>query len=67
MIGGRVSDIELEKRVGGITILVPTGYGSQCGSGHVLLDRVVSGMEDAATLIEKILVGNDAGLGPDSQ
>ncbi len=63
VIGDKVSDIELGKRAGATTILVRTGYGDQYQRGEVQPDYIAADLENAASLIEAILSGNDPGLG----
>ncbi len=57
VIGDKASDLELGRRIGAFTILVTTGYGTSVPSSVVAekADAVVSGLADAATVIERCL------------
>jgi len=56
MIGDKVSDIELGRRVGATTLLVRTGYGAQVAAQMaVTWDYVVDDLANAAAVIECLL------------
>jgi D-glycero-D-manno-heptose 1,7-bisphosphate phosphatase len=56
VIGDKACDIELGKRVGATTFLVRTGYGEVSATQQDLgQDHVVEGLQEAATVIERIL------------
>lgn len=57
VIGDQVSDIQLGKQIGGVTILVTTGYGPQAREDpECRPDFVVGSLVDAAHLIEELLL-----------
>jgi D-glycero-D-manno-heptose 1,7-bisphosphate phosphatase len=57
VVGDKVADIELGRRVGATTLLVRTGYGVQVESDRsVSADHVVDDLEAAARVIETLLV-----------
>ncbi len=58
VIGDKVSDIELGRRIGAVTLLVRTGYGADYPVDGVTPDHVVSGLEEAAAVIESILMAD---------
>ncbi len=59
VIGDKPCDIELGKRVGATTFLVRTGYGEEYATQQDLgQDYIVEGLQEAATLIERILAEN---------
>ena len=58
VIGDQTSDMELGRRVGGTTLLVRTGYGSQIDShNNGLADYVVDDLCGAAKIIGQLLRG----------
>ncbi len=67
VIGDKVCDIELGKRVGATTILVRTGYGARVAlemdamAGTSRPDYVVDDLLEAARAIERSVVGGVAG------
>lgn len=57
VIGDNISDIELGKNIGAITILVRTGYGSKIEKeGLVSPDYIAQDLHEAAEIIQKLLV-----------
>ena len=60
VIGDKVCDIELGRRVGATTLLVRTGYGAQVAAENtVVRDYVVDDVQDAAQLIERLLTADE--------
>ena len=62
VIGDKASDIEMGHRVGAATFLVRTGYGAAVESeGTSTPDHVVSGLLEAAQIIQRMLIPKDRG------
>ena len=60
VVGDKVCDIELGKRVGATTILVRTGYGASVAvEGATQADYVVDDLLDAAHVIQRLVTGDD--------
>lgn len=60
VVGDKVCDIEMGKRVGATTILVRTGYGaSMAAEGTAQADYVVDDLLEAAQLIQRLVVSGD--------
>jgi D-glycero-D-manno-heptose 1,7-bisphosphate phosphatase len=58
VIGDKVSDIEMGRRVGAMTFLVRTGYGAQVAAEQrVAADHIVDDLPAAAEVIERLLRG----------
>ena len=56
VVGDKVSDIEMGRRVGATTILVRTGYGSQStAQGSAVPNHVVEGLWEASEVIQNTL------------
>jgi D-glycero-D-manno-heptose 1,7-bisphosphate phosphatase len=54
-VGDKASDIELGRRLGGVAILVRTGYGEgELRTKNILPDYVVSNLEEAACIAEQL-------------
>ena len=62
VIGDKASDIEMGQRMGATTFLVRTGYGAEVDrDGTATPDYVVSGLLEAARIIQPILITKDHG------
>lgn len=60
VIGDKASDIEMGQRAGAATLLVRTGYGSEVETvGASTPDHVVSGLLEAAGVIQSTLIAKD--------
>ena len=56
VIGDKMCDIELGRGLGATTFLVRTGYGTQVAAEELIQpDYVVSGLEEAAQRVERLL------------
>ncbi len=59
VIGDRETDIELGNNIGATTFLVTTGYGAHVlSAGLASPDYVVSGLAEAASVIESLLISH---------
>ena len=60
VIGDKVCDIELGRRVGATTFLVRTGYGAQVAAETTVApDYIVDDLWDAAQVIERLLAADE--------
>ena len=60
VVGDKMCDIELGRRVGATTILVRTGYGTcVAAEGVIQADYVVEDLLEAAHLIQRLVTGDD--------
>ena len=61
VIGDNICDIELGRAVGATTLLVRTGYGSRVAAdAQTRPDYVINDLEEAASVIERIIENGDS-------